>query len=115
MISVELCAPDFPVEAHDRLGGSPSVSVVIPTYNRATLLSDSIASARGQTFRPLEVIVVDDGSTDDTSGLVESLANAAGDSIPVKYVRQHNQGGNVARNRGIQEASGQFDRLSRQR
>jgi glycosyltransferase involved in cell wall biosynthesis len=80
---------------------NPKVSVVIPAYNRADKVPGAIKSALEQTFCDLEVIVVDDGSSDDTGKV---LSEAFGDRI--RYYNQHNQGASVARNRGIAEARG---------
>ena len=79
----------------------PRVSVIIPTYNRSALLSLTVESVLAQTYPRIEVIVVDDGSTDDTA---EVMAQHAG---RVTYIRQTNQGVAAARNRGIQAASGE--------
>jgi glycosyltransferase involved in cell wall biosynthesis len=76
-----------------------SVSVVIPTYNRATLLARAIESALGQTVMPAEVLVVDDGSTDHTRHVI------AGFGSRVRYLFQENAGVSVARNTGVREAS----------
>lgn len=78
------------------------VSVVIPTYNRARLVAESIESALCQTTPPREIIVVDDGSTDDTSRVLASF----GDRIIC--VRQENQGVGCARNRGMAMARGRY-------
>jgi len=82
---------------------NPKISVVIPTYNRAAKVSKGIESALAQTFSDLEVIVVDDGSSDDTGTV---LANAFGDRI--RYYYQANQGASAARNKGIAEARGEW-------
>lgn len=82
---------------------NPKVSVVIPTYNRANKVGKTIESALAQTVADLEVIVIDDGSSDDT-GLV--LREAFGDRI--RYFAQPNQGASVARNRGIEQARGEW-------
>ena len=82
---------------------SDLVSVVIPTYNRARLVVGAIDSALGQLYPSIEVIVVDDGSSDDTE---QVLGAAFGDGI--RYIRQENQGVSAARNRGLSEASGQL-------
>ena len=79
------------------------VTVVIPTYNRAGIIARAINSAANQTYQNLEIIVVDDGSADDT----ESAVRAVGDSR-VRYIRQNHANGNVARNRGISEAKGEY-------
>jgi glycosyltransferase involved in cell wall biosynthesis len=81
---------------------TPSVSVVIPTFNSGRLVAEAVASALAQTVVPAEVIVVDDGSTDDTP---ERLAPYAG---RVRYIRQENRGVSAARNRGVAEARGEF-------
>jgi hypothetical protein len=78
----------------------PMFSVIIPTYNRAAFVARAIESVRAQTFTDYEILVIDDGSTDDTA---ERLASAG-----VRYIRQQNQGPGVARNRGIAEATGEY-------
>ena len=82
---------------------NPRVSVVIPTYNRADKVRASIDSALAQSFRDIEVIVVDDGSMDGTGQL---LAEAYGSRI--RYFAQANQGVSAARNKGIAEAGGEW-------
>ena len=82
---------------------TPKVSVVIPTYNRANRVGSTIDSVLAQTFSDLEVIVVDDGSSDGTG---QVLREAYGDRI--RYIYQNNQGASVARNRGIEEARGEW-------
>jgi glycosyltransferase involved in cell wall biosynthesis len=77
------------------------MSVVIPCYNQGRFLGDALGSVRAATTRPVEVIVVDDGSTDDTS---EVAASAPG----IIYVRQANAGLAAARNRGVAEARGDY-------
>ena len=81
----------------------PQVSVIIPTYNRATKVRDAIESVLAQTIADLEVIVVDDGSSDGTGTL---LAQIFGDRI--RYYAQANQGASAARNRGVDEARGEW-------
>ena len=79
------------------------VSVVIPTYNRARVLPRAIDSALAQTVRPREIIVVDDGSTDETAArLSQCYADA------VRIVRQENAGVSAARARGVAEAGGDW-------
>jgi len=77
-----------------------TVSIVIPCYNAAPFLRETLDSALGQTHPPLEVIVVDDGSTDDSAAIAESYGP------PVRVIRQKNQGESVARNRGLSEVKG---------
>ena len=76
------------------------VSCVIPVYNGARFVAESIESVLAQAYRPLEVIVVDDGSTDGT----EDVLAAFGDRIRVFF--QPNAGAAAARNRGVAEARG---------
>lgn len=78
----------------------PLVTVIIPTYNGERFLRDAIASVESQRYPALEIIVIDDGSTDGTPDLVETL------DTELRYYRQPNAGPAAARNRGIQEASG---------
>ncbi len=85
-------------------GGQPLVSVIIPTYNRAHLLDRTLASVLDQSYRHFELLVVDDGSQDDTAGLVTGHADPR-----IRYLRQtQNLGAGAARNRGIREARGEF-------
>lgn len=76
------------------------VSVVIPTFNYGHFVADAVASALAQTYRPTEIIVVDDGSSDDTQARLTPYLDR------IRYIRQENQGLSVARNTGIQAASG---------
>jgi glycosyltransferase involved in cell wall biosynthesis len=84
------------------------VSVIIPAYNRAGLMGETLDSVRAQSYRPIEIIVVDDGSTDNTAEAVREFAKAADPDLAVHCVRQENQGAAVARNRGLAESRGEF-------
>jgi O-antigen biosynthesis protein len=82
----------------------PTVSVIIPTYQRGHCVVRAIESALAQTFTDLEVIVVDDGSTDDTEAQVTSIGDPR-----VRYMpSEDNAGVAVARNRGMRESRGRF-------
>ncbi len=74
------------------------VSVIIPTHNRRQLLKKAIDSVLGQTYRNFQLIVVDDGSVDDTGRLVATYA------ADITYIRQENKGPAAARNRGLAAA-----------
>lgn len=81
----------------------PRISVVIPLYNKAAYVRRAIESVLAQGEAVTEVIVVDDGSTDDSAARVAAMA-----SPKLRLVKQENGGVSVARNRGIEEASGEF-------
>ena len=82
----------------------PLVSVILPTHNRAPLLERAMRSVLDQSYRALELIVIDDASTDDTAEVVR----ASGDSR-VRYLRQpERRGVSAARNRGMSEAQGEL-------
>ena len=85
------------------MAASPQVSVVIPTYNRAHILGRAIDSVLQQTHRDLELIIVDDGSSDGTAALVRGIEDPR-----VRYVHQQNRGVSAARNRGIAEARAEW-------
>jgi glycosyltransferase involved in cell wall biosynthesis len=84
----------------------PAVSVILPTYNRARFLPEAFESICGQTFTDWELIVVDDGGTDDTSELVVELSKSI--PQPVRYIYQENLGAYSARNTGLDHATGRY-------
>src|SRR5690349_581518 len=77
------------------------VSIIIPTFNRATCIRDAIESAKAQTYAATEIIVVDDGSDDDTAQRVSEMEG-------IQYLYQPNQGHGAARNRGLRAAQGEY-------
>lgn len=81
----------------------PAVSVVIPAYNYGRYLRDAIDSVLAQTFGDFEVLVIDDGSTDDTAALVRTYSDPR-----VRYIYQANAGLSAARNTGIRESRAPF-------
>ena len=85
-----------------RTNKKPLVSVIIPTYNRGWIIKEAIDSVLAQDFIDFELIVVDDGSTDNTSEILDSYS----DDITV--LQQNNKGVSAARNRGLSKASGRF-------
>ena len=85
------------------------VSVVMPTYNRASRVVRALESIRAQSYRPIEVIVVDDGSTDETADLVGSWARLhERDGFNVRLLTQANNGAPSARNVGLVASRGEF-------
>lgn len=76
------------------------ISVIIPAYNVSLYLSQCLENLKYQTYKKLEIIVVDDGSTDDTAKIAEEYE--------VKLIRQTNQGVSAARNTGIKNATGEY-------
>ncbi len=83
---------------------NPLVSVVLPTYNRARLLSRAVKSVLDQTYPNFELIVVDDCSTDGTEGVVKGFQDDR-----IRYIRhEKNQGAPIARNTGIRAAEGKY-------
>ena len=77
------------------------VSVIIPSFNRDYLLSDAVRSVKRQTYQNIQIIVADDGSTDETRKLVESFGD-------VEYYYQENKGQGSARNLGLKNAKGDY-------
>lgn len=86
----------------------PDVSIVIPVYNRATLLRETLVSCLIQTYRHCEIIVVDDSSAEDIATVAELACLDLDLPGAIRSVRQPKSGANAARNRGLSEASGEF-------
>ncbi|MBF0216000.1 MAG: glycosyltransferase [Candidatus Omnitrophica bacterium] len=80
------------------------VTIVITTYNRANLVTEAVESVIAQTYGDIEIIVVDDGSTDNTEGALGKYLSQG----TIKYVKKKNEGACVARNIGIKMAGGEF-------
>src|SRR6185437_3124324 len=78
-------------------------SVIIPVYNRANTLGAAIRSVLTQTCQDFEIIVVDDGSTDDPAGVVAGYTDPR-----IRFLSQKNKGGGAARNAAIDAATGRF-------
>ncbi|MFO0811527.1 MAG: glycosyltransferase [Gemmataceae bacterium] len=81
---------------------APLVSVVMPVYNGSRFLRQAIDSVLGQTYAPTEIVVVDDGSTDDSPVILTSYGDK------VRAIRQQNAGVSEARNTGVRNARGEF-------
>jgi hypothetical protein len=82
------------------------VSTIIPVYNRPCLLVEAVESVLCQTYRQIEIIIVDDGSTDHTPAVAGNLQKQA--SIPIHLIRQANCGPGVARQTGLEASTGEF-------
>lgn len=83
------------------MNDSVLISVIVPSYNAGTYLTQCLDNLICQTYKNIEIIVIDDGSTDDTAQIVNNYST-------IKYVYKNNEGISSARNRGIDEASGEF-------
>ncbi|WP_123658767.1 glycosyltransferase family 2 protein [Salinisphaera japonica] len=85
------------------------VSVIVPIYNRETLIDGMLESVKSQTYRPIEIIAVDDGSTDRSAAVVREWAASNEDqNLVVRILKQENSGAPAARNRGLSQADGEF-------
>ena len=83
---------------------SPHVSVVIPTYNHSQYILSTIDSVFAQNYKGYEVIVINDGSPDDTAQVLKPLV----EQNRIQYIEQENRGQAAARNRGLEVARGEF-------
>jgi len=91
------------------MSGKPVVSVVIPTYNREQQTIAAIDSVLAQTYGNVDIIVVDDGSTDDSGQAIQRFIREKTNGCrEILFVRQPNQGASVARNTGIANAKGEY-------
>lgn len=89
----------------NRGDGNPLVSVIIPVYNSEEYLVECVRSVTGQTYRNIEILLIDDGSTDASSGICEALAL---EDHRIKVYHKENEGAAESRNCGIREASGEW-------
>ena len=80
----------------------PEVSVIIPTYNSARYLVEAVDSVLAQSYKDFEILVIDDGSTDETTAVMSKYGPT------VRYIRQKNGGVSAARNKGIEESTGRY-------
>ena len=83
-------------------GTKPLVSVIIPVFNGERFINDAVDNVLAQNYNPLEIIIVDDGSTDRTGEIINQIP------VDIRYFKQKNDGPSSARNRGIRDASGDF-------
>src|SRR2546428_514370 len=81
---------------------TPLISIIIPTYNSGRFVAQAVQSVLKQTYRCYEILVVDDGSTDETKDVLSKFGNC------IKYIYQENRGPSAARNVGIKVARGKY-------
>lgn len=88
---------------------SALVTIIIPTFNRAHYIQDALDSVLAQSYRPVDLVVVDDGSTDETAAVVEEWKRShQEDGFSVTYRYQENAGAPAARNHGLKASSGKW-------
>ena len=90
-------------ETKQKTNNNPLVSVIIPLYNAEKYLAETIQNVLNQTYHPIEIIVIDDGSTDKSLSIAKSF-----EGEKVKVFSQNNSGASAARNYGLREAKGEF-------
>jgi glycosyltransferase involved in cell wall biosynthesis len=88
--------------------GPPVVSAIIPAYNSEDFIAETLDSVFAQTYRPVEIIIVDDGSTDRTADIVKNYQAREDNETKLMYIYQQNSGPSNARNTGIQSATGKY-------
>lgn len=81
------------------------ISVIVPVYNAAKYISDTLYSIQSQTMKDIEIICIDDGSNDNSA---EIIKEKQAQDIRIRYEYQPNQGAGTARNRGIENSTGEF-------
>ena len=84
---------------------NPTISIIMPCYNESARIAESVSSVFSQTFPSLELIVVDDGSKDDSLKVLEELSR---EHDGLRFISQPNKGAGPARNRGLKEARGRY-------
>lgn len=84
------------------------ISIIIPVYNQAAKITKTLQSIEGQSFKNFEVIIVNDGSSDDVENIFATFIKASNTSNSYLFINQENKGAPAARNRGFREASGEL-------
>ena len=87
------------------MNNQPLISVIVPVYNLAHCITDCIDSIERQTYSNFEIIIIDDGSTDETKNVCEKLTKTYSN---IRFISQQNQGISAVRNLGIQESNGEY-------
>lgn len=85
------------------------ISVIVPAYNREKFIYDCLNSVYKQTYRPIELIIIDDGSSDNTPEIIKGFQKEKHtEDFKIEYITQENSGAQVARNKGIKHSHGDF-------
>lgn len=88
-------------ESHKRRS-KPKISVIIPVFNGEKYIEEALQSVLKQTYKPYEIIIVDDGSTDSTQDIVLQYSSL------IRYIRKNNEGAAIARNEGVKASNGEY-------
>ena len=83
-------------------------SIIVPTYNRRGLLLQAVESCLSQTWKNIEIVIVDDGSSDGTNTTISQMLDNQWSTRQISYIRQKNQGASAARNQGLKVARGKY-------
>jgi len=86
---------------------TPFISIIIPCYNNAATIAETLSSATEQSYGSIEIVVVDDGSNDNSIAIIEAFFSQS-KHLNYKIIHQENQGPSSARNRGVSQSSGSF-------
>jgi len=85
------------------------ISIIIPVYNHSNILEKSINSLIKQIYRPIEIIIINDGSTDNFENVIKGIiVNVEKEGVEIKIINQKNQGASSARNQGFRESKGEY-------
>lgn len=93
------------MEEKDQVTSTPKISVIVPIYNAAPYVAKCIEGILSQTYRNIEVILIDDGSTDRSAEICQAFAQK---DLRIRFISQENQGVSATRNNGIALAEGEF-------
>lgn len=105
-MATEAPVPSRPWVQGEHCEDAALVSTIIPVHNRGDLLREAVASVLAQSHRPIEIVIVNDGSDDDTGAVAEELAHAS--DAPILVIHQINAGPGAARQRGLEAARGRY-------
>lgn len=95
---------NYLIENLSKLNTKPLVSVIMPVYNRENVVKQAIDSVLNQTYQNIELIIIDDGSTDGTINILNSIS----DNRVKVFLNENNEGASFSRNRGLKESSGEY-------